>query len=72
MDQIMQSLDEQWEIKYSRREIEIFQRILYAVSIGNIPKLREHMHTLSLNELSRFHQFRKDYLTYQRSLKGQK
>jgi hypothetical protein len=68
----MQSVDRQWEVKYSPREIEIFQRILHAVSNGNIPKLREHMHALSLNELSRFHQFRQDYLSYQRALKAQK
>ncbi len=72
MDRNMQSLNEQWEVKYSQREIEIFQRILHAVSSGNIPKLREHMHALTLNELSRFHQFRKDYLSYQRTLKTQK
>lgn len=48
------------EAKYSKNEIEIFQDILRTLSIGNKIKLRELMHMLSLDQISRFQQFRKD------------
>jgi len=58
----MQSARAILAIKYSQWEIETFQEIIQTVSHGNIPMLRKKMYALSLGELRRFHQFRKDYL----------